>query len=81
MPEAVRDPVHVQPLVGDELAIRDRGTHRGTEYLRTAAGQRVEAGLAQRDQDVGDRHFLDAGDVRQLDRGERLDMDVRIAAP
>ena len=38
---------------------------------------RVEAGLAQRDQHVAPRHLLDARDVGDLDRRERLDVHVR----
>jgi hypothetical protein len=63
----------VQLLVGDGRA------HARAEYLRPAARHRVQPGLAQGDEDVAHRHLLDARDVRNLHRRQRLDVHVRVA--
>src|SRR5678809_127521 len=71
--------MHRDVLFAGELFIGDRRADPGAEYLGAAAGHRVEACLVQRDERVANRHLLDAGDVRDLDRGERLYVDVRVA--
>ena len=77
-PELVGRTVHVQPFLGGELAIGDRRPHRLTEHFGPAARQRIQPGVAQRPQHVGDRHLIDPGDVRELHRRESLDVHVRI---
>ena len=76
--ELVRDAVDVDPLAAGELLLGDRRAHAGAEHLGAAAGHRVEPRLAQRDEHVAHGHLLDARDVRDLDRGERLDVHLRM---
>ena len=46
-PEAVRDAVHLEVLVGRRLVVRDARAHLGVEDLGAAAGQAVEPRRAQ----------------------------------
>src|SRR6185437_874532 len=78
-PEPVRDAMHLDPVFRGELLVGDIGAHGLAEHLGPAAGQRIESGFAQRNQDVLDGHLVDACDVRDLDRGKCLDVDVRMA--
>ena len=64
-----------------QLLVGDRRAHARAEHLGAAAGHRIEPRFAQRDQRVAHRHLLDARDVRDLDRRERLDVHVRDGAP
>jgi hypothetical protein len=52
----------------------------GLNTFCAAAGHRVEPRLAQRDEHVAHGHLLDARDVRDLDRRERLDVHLRMRA-
>src|SRR5688500_7112360 len=70
--------MHIEPLLGRELALRDRGAHALREHLCAAAGHRLEAGIAQPNKYILNRCLLDAGEVRNLDCGERLDLDTRV---
>ena len=71
--------MHIDPVLGRELLVGDRHADAFAEDLGAAAGKRVEAGFAQRDQHVLDRHLVDARDVRDLDSRQRLDVNVRVA--
>ena len=79
--ELVRGAVHADVVGAAELLVGDLLAHGRAERLGAATGHGVEPRLAQRDEHVGPRHLLDAGDVRDLDRGERLDVHVRQLAP
>ena len=78
-PEPVRGPMDIDPVFGRQLLVRDGHAHAAAEYFGPATRERVESGLAQRNQNVLDRHLVDARDVRDLDGGECLDVDVRVA--
>src|SRR5437867_7409793 len=69
--------VDADPLFTRQLFIRYRCPYAGTEHLGAAPRHRVEPRLAQRDERFTNAHLLDTGDVRDLDGGEGLDVDVR----
>ena len=80
--EAVRGLVHVHPLLGRRLGQRpDALAHRVLEDLGAAAGDRLEAGVAQPRDDVAHRplrHLLEEVD---LGRRERVEVDRREGGP
>ena len=77
--QPVRNAVHLDPVFGVELLLGDGRAHALAEHLGAAAGQRVEPGIAKRDEHIVIGHLLDARDVRDLDRGERLDVHIGVA--
>src|SRR5687768_5616967 len=79
-PQPVSRPVDSDPILGSELLVRYLHSHATSEYLSASARQSVEAGFAQRDQNLLDRHLLDAGDVRNLNRRQRLDVNLGMPA-
>ena len=65
------------PFFTRQFFVSDCGTDAGAEHLGATAGHRVEPCLPERDQRFTNAHLIDARDVRDLDGGEGLDMDVR----
>src|SRR5207237_4604660 len=77
--EAMRGTVHLNPVFTCKLLIGDRHANALAEDLGAAAGKCVEAGFTQRDEDVFDRHLVDARDVRDFYSGEGLDVYMRVS--
>ena len=73
---AVRGAVHLQPLVAGALVVADLLAHARREDLGAAARQRVEPGLAQPAQHLGDRHAEVLVEEEDLDRREGLEVDA-----
>src|SRR5258708_2188494 len=78
-PEPVRGPMDIDPVLGRELFIGDRHAHALAEDFGSAAGQGVQSGVAQGCEDMLDRKFINARDMRDLDCGKRLDVNLRVA--
>ena len=77
--EAVCSAMDIDPVLTSEFLVGDRHAHTFAEHLGATAGKCVKSGLAQCDQHIFDRHFVDAGDVRDLDGGKGLDVHVRVS--
>ena len=65
------------PLFTRQFLVSDCGTDAGAEHLGATAGHRVEPRFPEREQRFTNAHLINARDVRDLDGGEGLDMDVR----
>ena len=76
--EGMRGAMHADVVGATQFPVGNDIAHRGAERLGPAAWHRIQSRLAQRDQHVGPRHLLDASDVRDLDRGQRLDVHQRM---
>src|SRR5664280_2578299 len=68
---------NVQPLLPADLALADEVAHAAAEDLGAATGQRAEARLLELGEHLRHRLAADLGEVRDLARRERLDMDIR----
>ncbi len=78
-PHLVPGAMHLEPFRGGLLAAANSSRTPGIENFGAAAGERVEAGLAQDAQGFGDRVFENpARQMANLDRGEGLDLELRI---
>src|SRR4051812_27765379 len=75
----VRGAVNIDPVFSRELFLRDLHSDAPAEYFRASARQRVETGFAQSDEDILDRHLVDARNVGDLDGSERLDVNLWMA--
>ena len=70
--------VHLDVFGARQLAIGDRGSDARAEYFGASAGHRVEPCVPQRDENVPHAHLVDARDMRDLHRRERLDVHLRV---
>ena len=70
--------MHVDEIGATQFLRRNDIPHGCAERFRAATGQRVEPRVAQRGEHVGATHLLDARDVRDLDRRQRLDVHLRM---
>jgi hypothetical protein len=77
-PQLVRDAVHPKPLLARQLALRDRRAHGGAEDFRAPARQAGETRLLECQQHLPLRGLLDARQVGDLHRRERLDVHLRV---
>jgi len=68
----------LDPVFAGELLVGDGHPHALAENFRAATRERVEAGIAQRNEHILDRHPVDARDVGDLHGCKRLDVDMRI---
>ena len=75
MPEPVRLAHHAEPLGRLRLLGRDDLAHAVDEDLGAAAGQRVEARVAQAREHVGRRELRAPRDVLDLGRRQRVQVD------
>ena len=66
----------LQPFAAVDLVVADDGAHARREDLRAAAGHGIDAGIAQLDQRFFDGELGAAGEERDLDHGEGLDVDL-----
>ena len=66
---------HVQPLGGLRLLRGDDLAHPVDEDLAAAAGDRIEPGVAEPRQRLGDRELRAARDVLDLGRRERMEVN------
>src|SRR5207244_6980379 len=71
--------VNGEVVLRGELAIGDGGANALAEHFSAATRHRVEPRLTQRDEHVTHRHLVDARDMRDFDRCQRLDMDMWVA--
>src|SRR6266446_10798290 len=78
-PKPVRGPMDIDPVLGRELFISDRHAHALAEDFGSPAGQGVQSSVAQGCEDMLDRKFINARDVRDLDCGERFDVNLWVA--
>ena len=76
--ELVGDAMHPEPFLTGELPLRDGGPDRRAEDLRPAAGQTGEPRLPHRQQHLALGDLLDPSQVGDLDRGQRLDVHLRV---
>ena len=74
-PEAVRLAHHAEPLLGVHLLRRDDVAHAVDEDLGAAARDRVEAGVPQARECLGDGQLRAARRVHDLRRRERVEVD------
>ena len=74
--EPMRGAVNRQVAIAVALVVTDLPADARREDLGAAAGQRIEAGLAQLDEHLLVGHAVEIGEVRDLDRREALQMDV-----
>ena len=79
--ETMRLTVYREPFVARELLVGDGGAGGRTEQLRSTTGETRDTGVLHRGQHVADTGSLDAGEMGDLDRGEGLDVDARMALP
>src|SRR4051794_30022215 len=64
--ESVRDAMYFDPILTSELLVGDVHANTLPENLRSATGQRIQTRFAKRDQNILDRHLVDARDVGDL---------------
>ena len=76
---AVRLTHDLEPLVALRLLRGENRPDAIDEDLAATAGDRVEAGVAQAGDRVGDRQARTARDVRHLGRRERVHVELRVA--
>ena len=69
--------VRLEPLLGVDLVGADDGAHLVVEDLRRRARERLQSGLAQPGQVVGQGHARAPGSLGHLQCGEAVDVDVR----
>src|SRR4051812_8396392 len=65
------------PLLTGKLLVGNRCADARAEHLGTPARHRIESRFAQSDQRFTNAHLVDPRDVRDLDGGEGLDVNVR----
>ncbi|MEZ4411927.1 MAG: hypothetical protein R2910_02915 [Gemmatimonadales bacterium] len=70
----MRGTMDPDPLLARQFPLRDGRPHGGAEHLRAAAGQAGEAGLLQGQEHLALGDLLDACQVRDLHRRQRLDV-------
>ena len=71
----MRRAVRLQPLLGVDLVRADQGADVVVEDLGRRAGQRLETGLLQAHQVLGQGHLGPAGPLGHLEGGEAVDVD------
>ena len=75
-PDRVRGAVGLEPLVGGDLVGAEQRAHRVVEDLGRRAGQRLQPGVHQAAQVVGQRLAEAPGALGDLERGEAVDVDL-----
>ena len=71
-PDLMRGAGDVEPLLPADLVIADDLAHARVENFGAAAGQRIDAGVLEREQRIADGKLGDAREVADLDHGEGL---------
>ena len=72
-------PRGLEPVVAVDLVVADDVAHAVGEDLRAAAGQRIDARFLQLLQGLANRELGASREIRDLDHGERFDVDLREA--
>ncbi len=77
--DLVRGAGDVQPLLAADFVVADDFAHARIENFRAAAGQRIHAGVLERQQRIADGQFGDAREIADLDHGEGFQVHGRAA--
>src|SRR5271165_7688233 len=78
-PNLVRDARRFQPFVAVDLVIANDASDALRENLRSAAWQRIDASCFEPLQRLADGDLSALGKIGDLDHGEGLQMDLRVA--
>ena len=68
--DLVRGAGDIEPLLAADFVVADDFAHARIENFRAAAGQRIDAGVLERDQRIANGKLGDAREVADLDHGE-----------